>query len=93
MDKNTLLVCVYRDTTGLYTEQEILSSNLTDMEFPRNIVEAFFVEKIAPNFPDVDADGEIIIGFDEWLDMYDADDTENLYQFAKEHGFSGKRKD
>ena len=76
---------VYCDTTGQYSEKEVNEDNITEMEFPKYIVKEYF-EKVA----DADCEYE---SFEEWLDDYTADDTEELYEFAEARGFKAKRSD
>jgi len=87
-------VCIYCDSTGLYTQEECESDNLTELDFPEWIVRKWFDENIAPAFPETTETGSQRITFDEWYeDLYTADDTDGLYDFAYHHGFAAKRPD
>lgn len=77
-------MCVYADTTGLYTEEECEECNLAYLLFPREIVEAFFDEEVDYIF----VPGEGVIDFDTWLRTeYTADELIDLCEFAKGRGF------
>lgn len=89
MEKEKLIpVCVYADTTGLYTDEECDRDNLCYIDFPERIVFDWFIQKQIEWCIDWDLD------FDDWLENeYTADDTDGLYQFAEGFGFHGKRLD
>lgn len=89
MEKEKLIpVCVYADTTGLYTDEECDFDNLCYIDFPEDIVLDWFIQgKINDN---IDRD----LDFWTWYnDEYTADDTDGLYLFAEAFGFHGKRLD
>ena len=68
-------VCIYRDSTGLYTDEECNQSNLEDFDLPEEILRRWH-------------DACFLSSYEHWLDEYTADDTDGLYQFAIEHGFT-----
>lgn len=68
----TIPVCIYRDTTPFYTEEECDVDNLCSMEFPEHIVQAWYGKTN---------------GFEEWLNSYTADETVGLFDFSKGFGF------
>lgn len=75
-----LPICVYCDSTDLYTEEEILLENLTDLFFPEHIVREWH-SVIKSESP-----------FEEWYnDICTAEDTDGLYDFARSRGFSATR--
>ena len=76
------MVCIYADTTqGLFTEEECELDNLVYVWFPSEIVRAFYEEM-------VDHNGT----FEEWYnEEYTADDTCELYDYAKRNGFYASR--
>ena len=76
----TLNICVYCDSTDLYSEEEIMFENLTDISFPKRIVEDYFEECV---------DG--YDSFEKFLNNYTADDTECLFFYAVRHGYYPKR--
>lgn len=87
-------VCIYCDSTGLYTPEECEYDNLTDLDFPEWIVRKWFDENIAPSFLETTETGSKRITFDEWYEnLYTADDTDGLYDFSYHHGFAAKRPD
>ena len=72
-------MCVYCDSTGLYTEEEINSDNLTWLEFPRYIVESYIKETSS-------------MTYEEYLNEYSANDTDDLYDYAVANfGFKAQR--
>lgn len=72
----TIPVCVFRDTTPLYTKEECNCDNLCSLQFPEHIVREWYGESI---------------GFKDWLEGYTADETVGLYDFAKQYGFKAER--
>ena len=92
-DEKMMAVDVYCDTTGLYTEMEIETDNICELEFPERIVKQYFMEYCLENFkgddPNVSDDGL----YEEWLDEYTCDDTDGLVAFAEQNGFKPQRTD
>ena len=77
------LMCVYADTTGLYTEEECEECNLAYLLFPRDIVKAFFDEEV-----DYIIGQDGLVGFDQWLkEYYIAEELIDLCEFARGRGF------
>lgn len=72
----TIPVCVFCDTTPLYTEEECDRDNLCSLQFPKHIVREWYGEST---------------GFEKWLEKYTADETVGLYDFAKQYGFKAER--
>ena len=80
MQDKQLIVCVYRDSTDLYTEEEMYADNLAALYFPEDIVRDWH-KAIGAEVP-----------FEEWYnDIYTADDTGGLYRFAKVRGFQAEK--
>ena len=79
-----LRVCVYADTTGLFTEEEILSDNLCELLFPRHLVEEWynlFSDEYKRKY-----------SFDNWYyEEYTADETDGFYTFCVLSGFYAQR--
>ena len=72
-----MYMCIYCDTTPWYTEEEMNYSNLCDLEFPRKLVQEFYISR-----------GESINTFVQWItEECTADDTDGLFQFCKDRGF------
>ena len=86
-ERNDMLrVLVYADTTGLFTEEEMSQDNCCDLLFPRWMVEEWY-----NNFSEGFYDKEEY-PFDRWYyEEYTADDTDGLYAFCVERGFSAQR--
>lgn len=88
-------VCVYCDSTDLYSEDEIAVENLTDLLFPERIVRAWY-EAHKSEFDD-ETSYELDIpepecDFQKWYEeVYTAIDTDGLYDFAIQMGFTPTR--
>jgi|GEM_PF-4802877 len=75
-------ICVYCDTTGLFTDDEIeREGNLADLAFPREAVRDFYHEMC---HGDVNGKGEPA-SFEEFLDTYTADETVGLFDYVRQH--------
>ena len=83
-------VCVYASSTGLYTPDECDYDNLTSITFPTDIVWKWYNENVRPNYEPDAPEADFITWYKE---EYTADDTDELYAYAKDHGFTGKRPD
>lgn len=68
-------ICVYRDTI----EQHDNSENLTEILVTMDFAKQYFNECIAT------LDYNSYRDFEEFLDEYTADDTEDFYSYAVEH--------
>lgn len=79
-----MYMTIYRDTTPWYTWEEIEQDNLTDMAFPRRMVQDYYVTTF----------GKSITSFVEWVtEICDADDTDGLFHYCQTRGFLGIRED
>ena len=77
INEKTLEVLIYRDSTGLYTEEECDRENLMYIGLPEGIVRQWFSEsRISEEYD----------SFEEWLHSYTADSTDGLYYYAMSHG-------
>lgn len=84
-DAKLISVCVYADTTGLFSESEYSYDNLADVLFPESIVREYFDEYIEPELirPEETKDP-----FQYWLtEESTADDTRELVDFAESKGW------
>lgn len=80
-------VCIYCDSTGLFSEEECCSENLTDMMFPEWIVREWYKENEKACIEDCKAEHEEPC-FENWINnSYTADGTDGLYDFAVQKGF------
>ena len=97
MKKNEemIWVTVYADSTGgLFSEFECDCDNLVELQFPRWIVEEYYKQNeddfVGETSDELDIPEEECT-FDLWLkSVYTAEDTDELYSFAEEKGFSAK---
>ena len=89
-----LWCCVYCDTSGLFSAEELenMNDNLVDIEFPSIIVHEWYEQR--KKIFDYETARELKIpiesaDFDKWFyEVSDADDTDGLCQFARERGFN-----
>ena len=80
-------VCIYCDSTGLFSEEECCSENLTDMLFPEWIVREWYKENEKACIKDCEAEHEEPC-FENWINnSYTADGTDGLYNYAVQKGF------
>ena len=85
-----LSMCIYADSTGLFSESECDRDNLVDMKFPEEIVRKYY-EKYEEDFIgetsyELDKPEEECT-FKDWVEaVYTAEDTDELYDFAVENG-------
>lgn len=89
-------VCVYCDSTDLYTEEEIMQDNLCDLDFPEYIVRAWYEkDKRGHDEETIDWTGCALCDctFERWYDdAYTADSTDGLFDWAiNNYGFHAQR--
>ena len=84
-------MCIYADTTGLFSVCECESDNLVDMGFPEWIVRKWYEENNLVEETAAELKKEIEdCTFEDWLNRVSwAEDTNGLYDFAKANGFEG----
>lgn len=86
--KNELIpVCIYCDSTGLFSEEEYYSENLTDMMFPAWIVNEWYKKNEKDFALECEAEGYKANIYNWYTEVYTADDTDGLYDFAVQKGF------
>lgn len=80
-----MMVCVYADTTGLYTPDEIDECNLAYLLFPEAIMDEWFHTRCAENYP---------FGWTttDWVKHNAAEDSIGLCNFARKRGFEPRRR-
>ncbi len=87
-NEKVIPVCIYCSSTGLFSEEEYCTENLTDMMFPEWIVREWYKENEKECIKDCEAEHETPC-FENWIkDSYTADSTDGLYDFAVEKGFN-----
>lgn len=91
-----LTVTMYCDQTPLYSEREIEEENLCDLDFPEEIVRAWYAE----HEEDCIAEQRQELGkytepsFESWFyDVCTADAFDGFYEFAAERGYEAQRED
>lgn len=95
-NKNDYLipVCIYCDSTGLFSETEIFNDNLTEMFFPIWIVQEWYKEHEKDFIEACKTDSLKEPCFETWInEVYTADDTDGLYNYAVEKGYDPKFED
>lgn len=90
---NMVSIEIYADSTGQYTDCECNYCNCVEIEIPKSIVKDWFNQEIYGSFftilDDEEYQDDTEILFDTWLGYYyTCDDTDGLYQFAVEHGYT-----
>lgn len=85
---NNVLMTIYRDSTGLFTSEECDQDNEFNTYVPYNVLFEYFMDNVKGNFPAADPhEGITDEGlFDEWLDEYTMDATNDLYDYCKAKG-------
>ena len=80
-----MMVCVYADTTGLYTPDETDECNLAYLLFPEAIMDEWFHTRCAENYP---------FGWTttDWVNHNYAEDSIGLCDFARKRGFEPRRR-
>ena len=84
-------VCVYADSTNLFTEEDCNTDNLVALKFPERIVKDWY-EKHESEFVECTANElkkpKSECTFEDWFnEVYTADDTDGLFNFSIEHGY------
>lgn len=84
-------VTVYADSTGLFSEDECNYDNLCEVCFPEEIVIEWYNENKNACDEDTSRDLRKLISectYEDWInDVYTADGTDGLYEFALKRGF------
>jgi len=80
-------VCIYCDSTGLFSETECNVDNLTDMLFPGSIINEWYKENEKVLAPECKAEGYKPNAYNWYTEVYTADDTIGLYDFAVAKGY------
>ena len=89
MNKNeTMLpICVYCDATGLFTETECDRVNMIDMFFPAWLIEEWYKKHKEEFAKECKAKGFEPNCYNWYTEVYTADDTIGLYDFAVAKGY------
>lgn len=89
--EKTIIMTIYADDTDLFTEAFCNRHNLINIEVNKHVVFKFFRHNILKDFrTETDSNVSDEGVFEEWLDEYTADDTQGLWEYAKEHGVDPK---
>ena len=80
-------VTIYCDSTGLFSETECNTDNLTDMLFPGWIVNEWYKENERVFAFKCEAEGYEANPYNWYTEVYTANDTDGLYDFAVEKGY------
>ena len=86
-NEKLISVCVYCDSTGLFTPKEHEADNLVDMFFPVWIVKAWYKKNEEDLASVCKAEGYEPNAYNWWKYVSTADDTDGLYNFAVEKGY------
>lgn len=97
MAEEMVLVDVYADTTGQYTETECNVDNICTIELPRRIVYGFYMAHETHFVSETMVELSIPKAectFDKWLrGVYTCEDTDGLFQYAMMNGYHWQRPD
>lgn len=93
-----MIMVVYADTTDLFTEEEIIETgNLVELDIPESIVRDWYEQDRAEHEEQTAADLGIPLeecSFEQWRDnVYTADETQDLYDYAVMRGWTTSRDD
>lgn len=97
LNDEMIYVCIYCDTTPLFTEEEMDRDNLCELSFPRDMVREYY-ESDKNTFDD-ETMAELKIqrdecNFEKWItSVYTADSTVGLFDFCKSRGFIAVREE
>lgn len=80
-------VTIYCDSTELFSETECNTDNLTDMLFPGWIVNEWYKENEKVFAPECKAEGYEPNAYNWYTEIFTADDTIGLYDFAVSKGY------
>lgn len=80
-------VTIYCDSTELFSETECNTDNLTDMLFPGWIVNEWYKENEKVFAPECKAEGYEPNAYNWYTEIFTADDTIGLYDFAIAKGY------
>lgn len=90
-----IVIGMYADQTGLYTEDELAWDNWCELEIPERIVRQWYEEN---NLAEETAE-ELCIPieeatFERWLKgVCWGEDTDGLFQFSVDNGYTPKREE
>lgn len=97
MAEEMILMTVWADTTGQYTEEECNFDNMCIIELPRRIVYSYYKVHEADFVAETMAELSIPKAectFDKWVNnVYTCEDTDGLFQYAVIHGYRWQRPD
>lgn len=89
-DMKMVSVCIYADTTGLFSEAECNRNNLVDMYFPLWVIKEWYdTDEDGFKFETADELDKSLeeCTFEDWFNnVYTAEDTDGLYDFAIQNG-------
>ena len=93
-----MIMVVYADTTDIFTEEEIIENgNLVELDIPDAIVLDWYEQDRAEHDEQTAADLGIPLEectFEVWRDnVYTADETQDLYDYAVMRGWTARRED
>lgn len=84
-----LWICLYKDSTGKFTEEDCYKDNLIDLQFPECIIAEWYEDHVKDDY-----DGPGKNSYVYWFRYVStADDTDGLYQYALERGWDALREE
>lgn len=92
LDEEMIDMSIYASSIpGMYSEKEIEEDNLIEIRLPKCLVAGYFMDNILDSFKGDDPSASNTALFEEWLDEYTADSTQDLWEYANGNGFTVKR--
>lgn len=90
-----IVIGMYADQTGLYTEDELARDNWCELEIPERIVRQWYeVNNLAKETADELGIPIEEATFERWLnEVSNGDDTDGLFQFSVDNGYTPKREE
>lgn len=92
-EEKMIVIGMYADQTGLYTEDELAWDNWCELEIPERIVRQWYeVNDLAKGTADELGIPIEEATFERWLnEVSNGDDTDGLFQFSVDNGYTPKR--
>lgn len=86
--KEMIKVDVYADTTGCYTEDELMRCNVTTITVPKELVKMWYEKNEDACIEECKSD-RVDPSFENWLsEVYICDSMDGFYDFCEENGFT-----
>lgn len=90
-----MIIGMYADQTGLFSEEEIMDDNWCELDIPEEILRKWYeVNNLADDTANYLGKPIEECTFENWLnEVSQGDDTDGLYDFAVRNGWTPPRRD